>query len=621
MRPFIAVTICLLFFSIDILAQIPSTLSENLTAVGTAADSTRTILYNQIGIEYLYLDKKDSAKYYLNMGKELAEKIDFPKGTALAFTNLGVYYRSIGQQELSLKMYLSAYKIVSDKNLNEGRIPLSINIAKSYSDRGDMKNALAYASESRSFAEQQKDTLSLIDVHRILGTIYKDANRIDEALLEFEKASEYCGATTIQDYRGLPRMRMVINNYIAGIYNAKGKYTESLKLLEPIHDFAIANKLSTGQNYVLANLAEAQLGLKNYPKSIEYGLQGLELLKKDSIPGLYQQFYHVLYNAYAGNGEYKPAFENFKKLKSLEDSITSKNNRQTISEMLAKFDSERKEEQIALLSKEKMAQQSMLIMAIVIAVAAIGFLLSVYRSKILQKKLFAQKETLEKSQFENQLSELEQKALRAQMNPHFIFNSLNSIQHFILDKDIEGVNLYLSNFAKLIRQTLENSGKSYISLEDEIQYLNLYLELERKRFGNKFDYGIDIAPEIDAKVSLIPGMLLQPYVENAIIHGIQHKKEGKGFLQISFTKVGDQQIRCEIGDNGIGIERAREIRALETGTARESYAMRITQDRIAVLNKQLALPIVLNIDSADKRQAETGTRISLLFPLKNSHTV
>jgi ligand-binding sensor domain-containing protein len=201
---------------------------------------------------------------------------------------------------------------------------------------------------------------------------------------------------------------------------------------------------------------------------------------------------------------------------------------------------------------------------------------------------------------------LEQRALQAMMNPHFVFNVMNSIQHYINTSNTSSANRVLTGFAKLIRKNLEICTKSYINLEEEIDYLNLYLSLEKNRFGDKFKYKITIDPQIDKEESFIPSMLLQPYIENAIWHGIMPKEEG-GEVMINIDLKDEGYLQISIIDNGIGIENALS----QKKAGHQSKGMDLTQERINLLNKIEAKPIHLHI----KQNGKSGTIITILTPL------
>lgn len=201
---------------------------------------------------------------------------------------------------------------------------------------------------------------------------------------------------------------------------------------------------------------------------------------------------------------------------------------------------------------------------------------------------------------------LEQRALQAMMNPHFVFNVMNSIQHYINTSNTSSANKVLTGFAKLIRKNLEICTKSYINLEEEIEYLNLYLSLEKNRFGDKFKYRINIDQQIDKEESFIPSMLLQPFIENAIWHGIMPKEEG-GEVDINITLKEEGYLQINIIDNGVGIDNSLK----QKKSGHQSKGMDLTQERINLLNKIEAKPIHLAI----KQNGKSGTIITILVPL------
>ncbi len=207
----------------------------------------------------------------------------------------------------------------------------------------------------------------------------------------------------------------------------------------------------------------------------------------------------------------------------------------------------------------------------------------------------------------------ELKALRAQMNPHFLFNSLNSIQHYIIANKDEEAMLYLNKFARLMRMILTNSEKASITLREEIDSLNLYLELEAMRFNNKFEYTFEIDPELDIDYESIPSMLLQPYVENAVLHGLTPKKErGNLIIRIAYR---EKYIVCSIIDDGVGRNYAREQKINQTREHR-SMGMKITSDRLRLLNRmnQSALSVKIT-DLKNDQGLAIGTKVDIFIPI------
>jgi len=223
------------------------------------------------------------------------------------------------------------------------------------------------------------------------------------------------------------------------------------------------------------------------------------------------------------------------------------------------------------------------------------------------------KEKLRRLQ-EQQLLDLEQKALRAQMNPHFIFNCLYSIQSFILDKDPEKANKYLSQFASLIRQTLENSLQSFILLDDEIKYLSTYLQLEQMRSESRFEYRIETEAGLSTAAISIPVMVLQPFVENAIRHGVQSVNGRVGLITIYFS-VNDQELVCRIEDNGIG-RREAQLQRNASPAAYRSRGMQLTYERIDLINTNAVRKITVEIaDKFNEYDEPNGTDVIVRFPI------
>lgn len=214
---------------------------------------------------------------------------------------------------------------------------------------------------------------------------------------------------------------------------------------------------------------------------------------------------------------------------------------------------------------------------------------------------------------EKEMFDLEQKALRLQMNPHFIFNSLNSIQSYIISNDSENAINYLAKFSQLMRLILSTSREAYIPLSQEISLLKHYLDLENMRFNNRFIYEIRVESGMDTEYMGIPPMIIQPYIENAIIHGFMNKKSGECRLLLHLWEEEDY-ILCVIEDNGIGREKAMEIKQ-KSGLIQKSQGIIITKERLDILNKQLKNKISVEItDLKDEEGNALGTRVRLVIP-------
>ncbi len=238
---------------------------------------------------------------------------------------------------------------------------------------------------------------------------------------------------------------------------------------------------------------------------------------------------------------------------------------------------------------------------IVFALGAIAFFAVRYRINQLNARLA----------LETALADSERKALRLQMNPHFVFNALDAISGFIFKNEPKEAVKYLTSFAKLMRLTLESSRQTTVPLQNELQLLKNYIALEQLRFGHSFEYAFEVDDDVDPYEVNIPPMLLQPFVENAILHGLRHKKEGEGMLIISFT-LNQDKLLCMIRDNGVGREKSRELNAKR---GKSSLATSITEERIALLSKSLGQPVSFEIvDLKDEAGTATGTEVRITFP-------
>jgi len=268
---------------------------------------------------------------------------------------------------------------------------------------------------------------------------------------------------------------------------------------------------------------------------------------------------------------------------------------------------------------------SVVILAIFLLLSMIGLIIIKQRATSNIRKLSANAlkiQNLENEKRENALqqrtAELEMQALRAQMNPHFIFNCLNAINHFILVNDVNTASDYLTKFSRVIRIVLDNSFRKNISLSEELESLRLYIELEQIRFDHHFSFEISLKEVSDIDDIVIPPMLLQPFVENAIWHGLMYK-DGSGILSIELVKENEILI-CSITDNGIGRKRSAELKS-SLSVNKNSLGMNITASRLHLLNEgmgnQIELQIIDLLDSVDQ---SVGTKVIIRIPIKKRET-
>ncbi len=423
----------------------------------------------------------------------------------------------------------------------------------------DYKLAQYHFNQSLAISETLKDSSKIIGTKSRIAWNYYLQNMLDSSI--------FCYTRLLADLKG--------NNYVylANTYGNLGTVFRDKK-----------------------DLLKAR---ENYDKAISFALQGRH---KYSLSWIYKDMSIM----YVRNRNFENAYNYYALYTAYNDSLNNTNFNAKLIDARVRYDVKEKEQKVELLSL-KVKNQSMYIFGFAGFLALsilIGFLL------IRQSKLSARRRISEMNQ---KISEITQANLRQQMNPHFIFNTLNSIQYYMYQHDKLATNNYLTKFSSLMRRILENSQHTSIPLNDELDAVNLYLELESFRFKDKFEYEITIDDEIDTIMYKIPTMLIQPYVENAICHGLMNK-EDKGYLKININLKSDH-LACIIEDNGIGREAAKEIK-LKKEINHNSLGTRITESRLDLVNLLYGTSLTtIYTDLVDENGKPNGTRVEIQIPI------
>lgn len=338
-----------------------------------------------------------------------------------------------------------------------------------------------------------------------------------------------------------------------------------------------------------------------------------------------RDIYTILSEVYAEELDFAKAYEFHQLLKTVDDSILNEGVTKQINELQIKYETEKKDQQITLLAAEKELQQkeaqrqatlkNASIGGVILIALLAGLLFYTLRQRLkTQKTLASKNEEINQSNYKRQLTELEMKALQAQINPHFIFNCMNSINEMILDGDNPNASKYLTKFSKLIRLILENAETTEVSLKNEVDLLEAYIQLEALRFKGNIRHDINIKNNIDIDNTYLPSMVLQPFVENAIWHGLLHKKETEnGQINISIEQQ-DEQLVCTIEDNGVGRQKAFELQQKSVWKSK-SLGLKITEERLKLLSKELQRQLIRIIDLKDPSGQAIGTRVIVNIPM------
>jgi tetratricopeptide (TPR) repeat protein len=308
---------------------------------------------------------------------------------------------------------------------------------------------------------------------------------------------------------------------------------------------------------------------------------------------------------YIQKGDFKKAYECYVAYKNYSDSLSMQKSQMALAEARLRYETDTKAKELEMVSL-KLDKQRYLTLALAGGILLILLVAFVF---LRQARSNARRRISEMNQ---KISEITQANLRQQMNPHFIFNTLNSIQYYMYQHDKIATNNYMTKFSSLMRKTLENSQYTSVSIRDELDALRLYLELETLRFKEKFDYSIRVDEEIDTLMYKIPTMLIQPYVENAICHGLINKAE-KGYVNIDLRLQPDH-ILCIIEDNGIGREAAMEIKQKKEEN-HSSLGTRITESRLQLVNSLYGTSMKIHYtDLKDNQGNPSGTQVEIQIP-------
>jgi LytS/YehU family sensor histidine kinase len=309
---------------------------------------------------------------------------------------------------------------------------------------------------------------------------------------------------------------------------------------------------------------------------------------------------------YLQKGDTSRAFKYYVIYKKYSDQYLKQSSSQGLADAKIRYEADTRNKELQLLSL-RVSNQRLLIYGytgLFVLSLAIGILLF-SRSKINAKRRI--------SEMNHTIAEITQANLRQQMNPHFIFNTLNSIQYYMYQHDKLATNNYLTKFSSLMRKVLENSQHTSIPLRDELEALTLYLELELIRFKDKFDFEIKVDDEIDPLLYKVPTMLIQPYVENSISHGLM-PSEGKGLVKIGL-KLENQYISCTIEDNGIGRDAAQELKKNKEGN-HNSLGTQIVTSRLDLVNALYGTNLkTIYTDLKDINGGPEGTRVEIQIPI------
>ena len=540
-------------------------------------NANRDVMYNVLGFKYeSYRDIGEYDKAFESFQKcqELNRLFYGKKDMEYENYVLAELQRRLGNCQVALNYYRN---VIADKDLNHEDIWFRVSYPELFALNGKFDSAQYY--------------YDLID-----------SSKLDDHDLRFYLVS-------IGEFYLLQRkFDLALDPLLHGLsYHRKA------------HDIAQENR-------TLIDVAKTYAALQKDDGALGYAREGLALSLQSHSKQYIRDAYEILYKIYQRTNEPDSALAYYQKYVTQKEIVAN-------DVVKGKFAAYNYEQQIASLDQEKMQQRHQLQQEknkrnILISGLTIGLLLAAFLIRNIQLKrrkdqlqhlmteantqLANRRKEQQLAEMQQQKTELEMQALRAQMNPHFIFNSLNSINMFILENNKLQASGYLSKFSRLVRLILQNSQEAFIPLEKELEALRLYLELESLRFDNKFEYKISIDGNVDTTMLKVPPLIIQPYAENAIWHGLMHKKE-RGHLEIElYTE--KETLFCKITDDGVGRERAAALRS-KSASINKSLGMRITADRIAILQQKNQGNYIKITDLVLPDGSAGGTEVIIKMPV------
>jgi tetratricopeptide (TPR) repeat protein/two-component sensor histidine kinase len=552
------------------------------------------VLLNILRAEYFFAVKDyRKAEEEARISVEKAENTGDDLNLAKSYLFLGKYYLIIGFFQESMDYYNNAIKL-SEKEDFKLLIPRAYDgLAKVYNTVGDIDGYRRNLELMIDAGIKGKDTSSMLSGYITYGSSLSDRNRnfikADSLLsLAFKIASIKKDTTAILyslSNRGW-------NFYNEKMYDSSRYYYEkSLKYMPTANSYG--------------NLGNIYRDLGKTDLSISYYQKGIEEAKKMNDLYSLSWIHNDMSNMYLMKKDTGNAYKSYVQFKQFSDSMLKNQNTQGLSDAKIRYEADSRNQELLLLSL-RLKNNRLLnygLAGFILLSIIIGFLLLRSSRHKTQRQI---------SEMKRKISDVTQANLRQQMNPHFIFNTLNSIQYYMYQHDKLATNNYLTKFSSLMRKVLENSQHTSVNLRDEIDALKLYLDLECLRFKDKFDYEIIIDDEIDTLMFKVPAMLIQPYVENSISHGLM-PREGKGVIRIEL-KLEKNHIICTIEDNGIGREAARDMKTRDGN--HNSLGTHITSSRLDLVNSLYDSTLkTVYTDLKDENEGAIGTRVEIHIPV------
>lgn len=566
----------------------------------------------KVSLAYRGLKDVPQELTYTQKAIQVYERIADTLGLASAYRKLGYYYLNFGGKfNYDSTTHNLDKAIVNFQKSNSLFLKLGVdydagttfgNLAHAYSVIGDSEKSIEFTKKSLEL-NQKVGNLSGVGRNLQLLSVYNF--RVQK---NFPKAFEYLRMSTM--------LFEQVQNDVSKQDLAENYLWYALYYMEAPDD------------------AISYLGIKaneRMKKAIELRRNAYVILKEIGTTFRYLTSLVLLSDAFANAGIHDSAYYYYKQYIKVRDEVVNTDKQKEMARIESRYEFERREDSLKLVNemaaqdlqhRMQLNRQKQWIYSIGgFVLLGLGSLFFIHRIRLQSVRLETQlvKEKAEQeqkeSEFQRKVADISLSALRSQMNPHFIFNCLNSIKLYTIENDTAAASEYLTKFSRLIRRVLDNSRNERITLSSELKALELYIEMEAMRFKEKLKYSISVPDDLETEYIEIPPLLLQPYVENAIWHGLMYKEEG-GHIDITASMSEDNSVlEITITDDGVGRAKAMEIKSKST-TNHRSYGMKATSDRIAFINQTYKTGATVNIqDLVDVDGKPAGTQVIIQIPV------
>ncbi|MGH1337643.1 MAG: histidine kinase [Aureispira sp.] len=569
-------------------------LNKVLTLIPTEKYAQWTITYNLQASAYGELGKHDSTLLYLDKSLQQLQNVEdsILRQRLLGdhYANRAGIYVNTRQYQKAAELFYQAIDVYDAIGATEVKSTILSNLSGVYNYLDDPQMAIQYVSKSIAILEETEDTLELCNAYYNLAVMFANSEALDTALVILDKIIPFYKANQYNDKLGHCYISKSVN------YSKLGRLQEALVVSEK----AAALKAFFNSENTRNALYQNQAAVYRKTGQLEKSKELYQFLIDSTEDAMIKRY------ALAGGiktavllKDFELAYHYSQQQKVVEDSLASINEKNAIRDLEIKHETKELSQQNEALKqaqifqeKEALQNRRLLYLTIGLSVLLVILLLLYVQYKTIKSNL--------------QTRELKYQLLRNQMNPHFLFNVLGAIQSFIYTNNPIKAGDFLSSFATLVRAILDNSTQELISITKEIEWLENYVALQALRFGEQLDYSIEIDPALQGQDFLIPPMLMQPIIENALEHGFKDIPY-KGLLSIKMT-LEDEGIQILVKDNGVGFNVNEE----KVNKQHVSHATRITKERIDLLNKKNAENITFKTRSIPKK----GTTVIFHLPLE-----